>query len=95
MIHLREIIEDSLGHMPTHIATRLIYANDILSGVLEEAARLPYDLIVVGASDQWLSRTQLFGALTDEIAEKTTCSVLLARRHEAAAISWLRRQVKR
>ena len=92
MLHLREIIEDSLGHMPLQIATRLVHSDDILSGVLQEATRLPYDLIVVGASDQWLSRTQLFGSLTDEIAEKTTCSVLLARRHEAAAMSWIRRQ---
>ena len=92
MLHLREIIEDSLGFMPPHITTRLMYADDVLNGVLQEAQRLPYDLIVVGASEQWLSRTQLFGALTDEIAEKTTCSVLLARRHEAAAISWIRRQ---
>jgi nucleotide-binding universal stress UspA family protein len=92
MLHLREIIEDSLGQMPAQIATRLVHADDILSGVLQEATRLPYDLIVVGASDQWLSRTQLFGSLTDEIAEKTTCSVLLVRRHEAAAMSWIRRQ---
>jgi hypothetical protein len=95
MLHLREIIEDSLGLMPPQIATRLVHADDVLTGVLQEAARLPYDLIVVGASDEWLSRTQLFGALTDEIAEKTTCSVLLARRSEPVAIAWVRRQAKR
>ncbi|MCE5257977.1 MAG: amino acid permease [Chloroflexi bacterium] len=90
MLNLREIIEESLGQMPPDITTRLVYANDVLSGVLQEAQRLPYDLIVIGASEEWLSRTQLFGALTDEIAEKTTCSVLLARRYESAAMAWLK-----
>jgi len=90
MLHLREVIEDSLGTIPPGISTRLVYANDVLSGVLQEAQRLPYDLIVIGASEEWLSRTQLFGALTDEIAEKTNCSVLLARRHESAAMAWLK-----
>ncbi|MEN6478592.1 MAG: amino acid permease [Anaerolineales bacterium] len=92
MLHLREIIEDSLGTMPPQITTRLVRADDVLTGVLQEAQRQQYDLMVIGASDEWLSRTKLFGSLTDEIAEKTNCSVLLARRHEAAAISWLRRR---
>ncbi len=34
--------------------------------------------MVVGAFDEWLSRTRLFGALTDELAENINCSVLLA-----------------
>ena len=38
MLHLREIIEESLGTMPPQIATRLVYADDVLSGVLLEAA---------------------------------------------------------
>ncbi|MHB9034667.1 MAG: universal stress protein, partial [Anaerolineae bacterium] len=92
MLNLREVIEDSLGQMPPNIATRLVFADDILKGVVEESSRRPYDLIVIGASEQWLSRTQLFGEMTDEIAEQTRCSVLLARRNESAAIAWMRRQ---
>lgn len=65
---------------------------DILAGVLDESRRVKYDLMVVGASDEWLSRTRLFGALTDELAESINCSVLLARRHGSAAIAWVRRQ---
>jgi len=95
MIHLREVIEDALGQVPPRMGTRLVFADDVLHGVLQEQRRQPYDLVVIGASDEWLSRTQLFGALTDEIAEKLTCSVLLARRHQSAAISWIRRQTRK
>ncbi|NLG27923.1 MAG: amino acid permease [Chloroflexi bacterium] len=95
MLHLREVIEDALGAVPANFSTRLVRANDVLEGVLQEAARAPYDLMVIGASDEWLVRTQLFGDLTDEIAERISCSVLLARRYEAAALAWIRHQAKR
>jgi amino acid transporter/nucleotide-binding universal stress UspA family protein len=92
MLQLRETIEDALGRVPQQFSTRVMYADDVLDGVLEEGRRLHYDLMVVGASDAWLSRTRLFGALTDELAQEISCSVLLTRRHESAAIAWLRRQ---
>jgi nucleotide-binding universal stress UspA family protein len=95
LAHLDDIVVDSLGSMPPHMTIRLAYAPDVVRGVLEEARRQRYDLIVVGASEQWVSRMKLFGSITDHIAEETECSVLLVRRHEAAAMSWLRRQVKR
>ncbi len=91
MTQLREAIEDSLGQVPPQFTTRLVRADDVLAGVVAETRRLRYDLVVVGASDAWLSRTRLFGALTDELAEKIDCSVLLVRRHESAAIAWIRR----
>jgi amino acid transporter len=95
MFHLEDVIEDALGSVPPQISTRLAQSDDVLQGVLQEANADPCDLLVIGASDEWLSRTKLFGALTDEIAEKAPCSVLLAHRHSAAAMSWIRRQTKR
>ena len=80
--------------MPPQFATRVVHADDVLDGVLDESKRVTYDLMVVGASDEWLSRTRLFGALTDELAENINCSVLLARRHGPAAIAWIRRQTR-
>jgi nucleotide-binding universal stress UspA family protein len=81
--------------VPAQVSTRLVRADDVLQGVLREAARVPYDLMVIGASDEWLLRTSLFGGLTDEIAENISCSVLLARRYESTAIAWIRHQAKR
>jgi len=92
MLQLRESIEDSIGRVPAQFTTRVAHAPNVLAGVIDESRRLQYDLVVVGASDEWLSRTRLFGALSDEIAEEIGCSVLLARRHQSAAIAWLRRQ---
>jgi amino acid transporter/nucleotide-binding universal stress UspA family protein len=93
--HLQDVIEDALGTVPPLITTRLVQSEDVLKGVLEVANADPCDLLVIGASDEWLSRTKLFGALTDEIAEKAPCSVLLAHRHSATAMSWIRQQAKR
>jgi hypothetical protein len=63
-------------------------------GILTEATSQPYDLIVVGASEEWAYETRLFRSVDDWIADQARCSVLLVRRYEPVAISWIRRQVK-
>ncbi len=94
MAFLREIIEDELGSVPSRFVTRLAQAKDVADGILEETARQPYDLVVIGASEEWSVRTRLFGTIDDWIAERIACSVLLVRRYEPAAISWIKRRVK-
>jgi len=94
MAFLREIIEDELGSVPSRFTTRLAQAGDVADGILEETARQPYDLVVVGASEEWSVRTQLFGTVDDQITEQIACSVLLVRRYEPAAISWIKRRIK-
>ncbi len=94
MLYLREVIDDELDCIPTCVATRVAKAETIPAGILAEAARASYDLIVVGASEEWASRTRLFGSVDDWIADQVQCSVLLVRRYEPAAISWVRRQAK-
>ena len=91
---LREVIEDELGSVPPRIVTRLTHAACIPAGILGETAREPYDLIVVGASEEWISQTRLFGTIDDQIAAEAVCSVLLVRRYESATMAWIRRQVK-
>lgn len=95
MLLLREIIEDELGSVPARITTRLAHADSVSGGILEETVRRQYDLIVIGASEEWLSRTRLFGSIDDQIAEESACSILLVRRYTPAVISWIRRQMKR
>jgi amino acid transporter len=95
MLRLREIIEDELGYIPVSIATRVAQAKSVPEGILAETTRQPYDLLVVGASEEWASRTRLFGSIDDWIADKVCCSVLLVRRYEPVTISWLRRQIKK
>lgn len=95
LLHLREIITDELGLVPARINTSVVLAESVVQGVLAEAKRLPYDLLVMGASEEWGTGTRLFGSVDDWVVEHTeTCSVLLVRRYEPVALHWLRRQIK-
>jgi len=91
---LAEIIGEVLGGVPANFTLLARCAGSIQEGVLREAERQPYNLIVMGASEEWASATRLFGAVDDWVADQSPCSVLLCRQHEPAGISWLRRQVK-
>lgn len=91
---LEEIIEDVLGNVPPVFTLRVVQAESVPEGVLVEIARQTYDLIVTGASEEWALHTRLFGSVDDRLADRAPCSVMLCRRHEPVAISWLRRRVK-
>jgi len=106
---LGETIEEVLGSVPATFALRVVQAESVPEGVLAEAARQGtdapspsqgegwgegYDLIVMGASEEWSCQTRLFGSVDDWVADRAPCSVLLCRRYEPVAMSWLRRQVK-
>ena len=91
---LVEIIDEVLGDVPPNFTLQACSAESIQEGVLHEARLHPYNLIVMGASEEWAARTRLFGAVDDWVADRSPCSVLLCRRYERKAISWLRRQVK-
>ena len=91
---LVEIISEVLGDVPPNFTFRARSAESIQEGVLREAGLQPYNLIVMGASEEWASRTRVFGAVDDWVADRSPCSVLLCRRHEQRGIAWLRRQVK-
>ncbi|MDY0019695.1 MAG: amino acid permease [Anaerolineae bacterium] len=91
---LAEIVEEVLGSVPETFSFHAVQADSIPEGVLAEAVRQPYDLIIMGASEEWISNTRLFGSVSDWIADRAPCSVLLCRRYEPVGIAWLRRQVK-
>ena len=94
LLLLREIIESELGDIPAYVTTKVIYA-EVHQGILEETRRQHYDLAVIGAAVLCRAGCDLFGVLTDELAEQIPCSVLLVRRYEPATIEWVRRSVKR
>ncbi len=92
---LAEIVEEVLGTVPENLQLQVGQAASVPEGVLAEAGRRPYDLIVMGASEEWAANTRLFGSVDDWVADRLRCSVVLCRRYEPVAISWLRRQMKR
>jgi basic amino acid/polyamine antiporter, APA family len=91
---LQDTLEEELGRVLPIWSPRVNCAPSAADGILEEANRVDYDLVVIGASEEWPLSTQFFGAVDDWIADKVPCSVLLCRRHESLALSWVRRQVK-
>jgi APA family basic amino acid/polyamine antiporter len=96
---LRQLVEDELGEIPEEVTFRLKRSQSVAEGILAEAARTKdredYDLIAVGASEEWFLRNRLFGSIPDRIADGAPCSVLMVRKQELSAVSWLRRTLKR
>jgi nucleotide-binding universal stress UspA family protein len=95
LLLLREIVEEELGVASSRVATRVARASSVPEGILDETARHRYDLVTVGASEEWVSKTRLFGSVDDWVADRAPCSVLLVRAHEPAPIAWIRRQAKK
>jgi nucleotide-binding universal stress UspA family protein len=93
---LRQLVEDELGEIPEAITFRLKCRESVAEGILEEAteAEEDYDLVVIGASEEWFVRDLLFGSIPDRVADSVSCSVLMVRKYEPAPISWFRRAVK-
>lgn len=96
MSALREIVVEELGSVPLRLTMRVTLAGSVSAGILDEVERQPYELLVLGAAEEWGVGDRLFGAVDDWIIERVErCSVLLVRRHEAAVMHWLRRRLKR
>jgi amino acid transporter/nucleotide-binding universal stress UspA family protein len=95
MLYLREIVEEELGFVPPRLMTRVVSAESVIEGVLAETNSHAYDLLVMGASEEWGSKTRLFGSVDDWIIEHVEgCSVLLVRHYEPVVVHWLRRHWK-
>jgi amino acid transporter/nucleotide-binding universal stress UspA family protein len=92
---LRGIVQETLGEIDPRINTRVACSSDVVEGILAETRRLDYDLLVIGASEEWFFKHLLFGAIPDRVAEEAPCSVLLVRKYEPRAISSVRRILKR
>ncbi len=97
---LRQLVEDELGEIPEQVTFRLKRSDSVVEGILAEASaqtadQANYDLIAIGASEEWFLRNLLFGSIPDRIANGAPCSVLMVRKHEPSAVSWLRRTLKR
>ena len=104
---LRQLVEDMLGEIPEEITFSLKRYDSIVEGILAEASassaepsaqtegQTGYDLIVIGASEEWFLRDMLFGSIPDQVADGASCSVLMVRKYEPAPISGARRILRR
>jgi len=91
---LRHLAEEVLGGPDPRVRTRILVHEAVVEGILEEARSGGYDLLVIGASNEWAVKSLLVGAVPDAIADRAPCSVLMVRRHEPTGISTIRRVVR-
>lgn len=93
---LCQLVEDELGEVPEEIIFRLKCRESVAEGILEETteAEQDYDLMVIGASEEWFLKDLLFGSIPDQVANSVSTSVLMVRKYEPAPVSWFRRMIK-
>jgi len=91
---VQEIIEEETGEIPGYLVTRVEAANNVAEGIIVETERTPYDLMIIGASEEVFSAKYIFGRLNDALLEEVACSMLIVRRYEPEAALWVRRQIK-
>ena len=91
---LRRLIRSELSEADGRVKPSVVRSHSVVNGILKEAQK-GYDLVVVGASEEWFLRNWLLGAIPDVVAERAPCSVLLVRKHEPRPMSWLRRAIGR
>ncbi len=95
MANLQEVVITELGELPKNAVLRLLFADQVDKALLNEIRNNPYSLIIMGSADEHAMNGSMFGKVADQVAEKAPCSVLVVKRHQTAAASWLRHQVKR
>jgi amino acid transporter/nucleotide-binding universal stress UspA family protein len=88
---LRRMVTEILDSTCSNVATRLVVHESVADAILQEAGEGEYDLLVIGASEEWPIKSLLVGALPDAVADRAPCSVLMVRRFESAGISTTRR----
>ncbi len=92
-LSLQRLMEAELGTCGGCLSACVVPAQSVAEAIIQHAHH-DCDLVVMGASEEWFFRNWLFGAIPDQVAERIPCSVLLVRKHEHGALSWLRRMTK-
>jgi nucleotide-binding universal stress UspA family protein len=90
---LQHVTRDVLGEAASSVSVRVQVHEEIIEGIMREVQEGEYDLLVIGASEEWPIKSLLVGALPDAVADRAPCSVLMVRRYEPAGISTTRRIV--
>jgi len=88
---LQHVVKDVLGSDTDGVSARIRVCDDVVEAILQEVEDGKHDLLVIGASNEWLVKSLLAGALPDAVAARAPCSVLMVRRYEPTGISNTRR----
>jgi len=88
---LKRVVVNVLGEDAVKASPKIIVDPDVIKTILSTAREGQYDLLVIGASEEWQIKSLLAGSLPDAVADQAPCSVLLVRRFESGGISITRR----
>ena len=88
---LDHLAEEVLEKIDPRIRTKVVVDDGVVDAIIREAKADSYDLLVIGASDEWAVKSLLVGSIPDAIADQAPCSVLLVRRHEISGLNAVRR----
>ena len=75
--HAEEYGKDLLDEIDVKAEMRVEIGEDIAQTIVKTSEE--YDLIVMGASNEWALRQRLFGSLPDQVADHSPISVLMVR----------------
>jgi nucleotide-binding universal stress UspA family protein len=76
----RATLVDKLGIAEWPVELRIVRADDIVDGILQEATG--FDQIVIGASDEGLLEQSFFGSIPQKISEEALVTVIMVKRHD-------------
>ncbi len=62
-----------------NIEIKVVFADQVVNGILSEAANNDYDIVFMGASKEWTLKNMLFGSIPDIVAEELDISILMLR----------------
>jgi amino acid transporter/nucleotide-binding universal stress UspA family protein len=94
MRSLRHLAQEILGGSDPRVQARILVHEAVVEGILDEVRNGRYDLLIIGASNEWAVKSLLVGAVPDAVADRAPCSVLMVRRYEPSGISTIRRVVQ-
>jgi amino acid transporter/nucleotide-binding universal stress UspA family protein len=72
-----EYSRDALRDAGVHAEISTVIDSDVSEAIVKASA--DYDLVVIGASNEWRLRQWLFGSLPDKVTNRSSASVLMVR----------------
>jgi len=94
MAYLQEVVITELKEQPQNASLRLLFSDHVENALLAEIKHNHYDMVIIGSSEDEKPNGHLFGKVADSVAENAECPVLVIKRHQGVAATWLRHRVK-
>lgn len=87
-LELEQILDDAIASLdkPTLAVDRTVLAGRPATLIVEAAANLHSELVVVGSRGRGPLRSMLLGSVSAEVVDHAPCPVLVVRRPEAASV---------